>query len=632
MAKHATCLILLLLIPLSAPGQNDEVALNLVSRAMELNLDRHRTWLKLGHYEKGLPLISQLESAIKSESFFLASNGRHDPTSELQATLRAFTEAVGEDPNSHAQCLFRGRYVWLNSQLALESSGVLPVTCPEYDSWSLNGTTHSISLVFATGYLGNPASYYGHTLIKMNSSTTTDRTPLEDISINYGAIVPPNEGSIPYILKGLFGGYSGGFSHTQFYFHDHNYGETQLRDLWEYELNLTQEEVDLVLGHSWEVLGKEYTYYFLNENCAYQMARVLEVVDGVDLLPAVSIWNMPQSLIRSLNETRLRDRPLVGRVDYLPSRQSRLYTKFNQLDSEQQNLVREMILNPRLIDSPLLGSLSHSQQLRTLDTLIDYYDFVRDDDALSGDPNNARYNRVLSTRFSLPPGQSDFAESIPGAPHEGRNPSLVQVSAINNQYFGRGSMLTLRPAYYDPLDADPAHIGHAELKMGEITLKMFESSAILHRIEVFSVQSVPASHTGLPGDSSNTWRLGFRVQQQSLACRDCLVSRIDADYGYSFSPTESLVLGVLAGAAAHDNRNGIGNISGKGTVFADLSLGRLFTARLEAVESVYIDSSADSETDFKLEARYETGQNSAMRLSFNKDEVREVALTFDYYF
>tara|TARA_B110000858_G_scaffold123794_2_gene141175 strand:+ start:3972 stop:4958 length:987 start_codon:yes stop_codon:yes gene_type:complete len=305
-----------------------ELSFDIVAKARALQLSKHSTWHKLLHYEQQLFPRNQLVSTVLSEDFFNSPEGKANPESELTATLRAFTDPAPENPNHHAQCEFRGRYLWLKEMLDFDSLGLESIPCHDFEDWSLNGTTQSISLVLATGYLGNPASYYGHTLIKLNSSESNDRTPLEDVTINYGAIIPENEGSLPYIFKGLFGGYRGGFSHIQYYYHDYNYGENELRNLWEYELNLSQEEVNLVLGHSWEVLGKEYTYFFLNENCAYQMARILEVVEGVELLPKNTLWTLPQSLIQRLAQAKHKEKPLVKTIKYHPSRQSRLYEKY----------------------------------------------------------------------------------------------------------------------------------------------------------------------------------------------------------------------------------------------------------------------------------------------------------------
>ena len=79
----------------------------------------------------------------------------------------------------------------------------------------------SVSVVFATGFLGNPASYYGHTLLKFNFRTGEKHTSLLDVSVNYGAILEgKHDGQVTYIVKSLAGGYSAGFSHIHFYYHD----------------------------------------------------------------------------------------------------------------------------------------------------------------------------------------------------------------------------------------------------------------------------------------------------------------------------------------------------------------------------------------------------------------------------
>ena len=227
-------------------------------------LASHQTWIKLGHYESNRSSSSGLLSEIHSASFSLAPNGRKSPKAELEATIKAFGAPIVDNPNAHAQCLFPGRYIWLSSLLDFNAAGFPSISCTAFKAWTKGESIKSISLLYATGYLGNPASFYGHTLLKFNSDNSA-HSALLDVSMNYGAIVPSGEGPIPYIFKGVTGGYDAGFSHIQYYFHNHNYGELELRDIWEYELSLSQFQVDLIMGHLWEMLGKKYTYYFFKK-------------------------------------------------------------------------------------------------------------------------------------------------------------------------------------------------------------------------------------------------------------------------------------------------------------------------------------------------------------------------------
>ena len=361
------------------------------------------------------------------------------------------------------------------------------------------------------------------------------------MSVNYGAIVPPNEGPLRYILKGLFGGYRGGFSDIQYYFHNHHYGENELRDMWEYELDLSQEDVDLVVGHAWEILGREYTYYFLRENCAYQMAQLLEVIIGLDITPANPVWNLPQTLLKNISRETYQGRPLVKSITYHPSRQARLYSRFSSLSSIEKGQVETIVDNIERLDSAAFGSLPVEGQRRVLDTLLDYYQFVRDEEALESDIKNHHYTRVLAARFATAAAPSELQLVTPEPPDTGRAPSLLRFEALSNQRFGSGAAITLRPAYYDSLDADHSHVPGAELKMGELRLKLLDDKVRLDAWHLFSVDSVHISSTGLPGDKSSAWRLRLATEQQSLACIDCLVVRPRGDIGYTFRPLDRLL-------------------------------------------------------------------------------------------
>ena len=96
-------------------------------------------------------------------------------------------------------------------------------------------------------------------------------------TFSYGASVDPEDGSISYLFKGLSGGYQGKYADQQFYNFHHEYGETELRDLWEYELNLSKEQQRRVIFHAWEMLvGKlKFSYYFLTDNCVFLLTDLL---------------------------------------------------------------------------------------------------------------------------------------------------------------------------------------------------------------------------------------------------------------------------------------------------------------------------------------------------------------------
>ena len=600
-----------------------------LTEAQDQQLANEVTWLKLLHYKEDGDSESGWVSEVHSDSFFLSPVGSVDPEAELQATLISFTAPVKDNPNLHAQCLFPGRYVWLRSKL----ESIAPITnisCSAFKGWTKGESIESISLLYATGYLGNPASFYGHTLLKFNSNNMA-HSSLLDVSVNYGAIVPPGEGPIPYILKGISGGYDAGFSHIQYYFHNHNYGELELRDMWEYELALSQPQVDLIMGHLWELLGKKYTYYFFRKNCGYRMAEILELVEGLDIIPRQHPYVFPQTLMTNLNKATIEGRPAIASVKYHPSRQSRLYHKHGQLSAHERKVVNVLAKDVGLLNRPAYANLAVESKQAVLETVQDYIQFAAGSD---GEVEKAKTDSdakaVLAARFKLPIGEVFEPLEGTGAPHLGRKPSYLQVGGLTNGG-NQGLSIRLRPSYYDALDAGNGHVANSELIMADTEIGYWDGHLSLRRFDIVSIHAVNAGRTGLPGDNGRTWGLKLGVEQQNLACRHCLVARFQGDMGVARNLGDSAVVGVALGAAVQNNRHGYGALYGKASSFANLRLSDRSNVRLAFENRYHFDSQQGNEAVYSIEGRYRLEKNMDIRLMIRRNKVEEYGLSVGYY-
>ena len=292
-------------------------------------LANHPTWLKLLHFDQNAK-----KSEIISNDFFLSQQGQHDPKSELISTIEAYFEPRITSGNSHARCKFPARYFWLSTQISLPEYSLRYSQCSKFEKWALLDDVKSISLLLVSGYLGNPASIFGHSLLKFNTYTSEEQTDLFDLTINYGALIPENESTWRYIARGILGGYEAGFSDKYFYAQDIVYSRTEFRDIWDYELNLSYSQQTLLVLHIWEIVGKKFNYYFLDKNCAYRLAELLEVVVDDHLLENARIWYAPVETfheIESLDITKKENHQsrLIKSVRFIPSAQRELYHTFN---------------------------------------------------------------------------------------------------------------------------------------------------------------------------------------------------------------------------------------------------------------------------------------------------------------
>ena len=202
-----------------------------LAEAERIDLARDITWLRLLHFERG----SQMSSVV-TDSFFLAPNGSSDPSAELEATLAAYFDAEENRDDTQARCRFPARYYWLSHHLDLPGYELRLPDCRKLENWALFDLTKSISLLLVSGYLGNPASTFGHALIKLNTDSADDRSGLFDLTLKFGALVPENENQLFYVVRGLTGRYEAGFSDKYFYTQDLVYSRTEFRDMWDYRL------------------------------------------------------------------------------------------------------------------------------------------------------------------------------------------------------------------------------------------------------------------------------------------------------------------------------------------------------------------------------------------------------------
>lgn len=471
-------------------------------------LAAHRDWRNLLH----IPAGSE-RSEIENASFFLASTGRTNALAELQATIALFDASHNDDEN-HPQCRFPARYVWLQQQGVLTNQQ--QASCQAFHEWAETEQLRSSSLIFADGFLGNPASFYGHLLLKNNAGNAEFGSDLLNNSLNFGAVVGDNENPIVYILKGLFGGYQATYSASHFYRYNINYAEAELRDLWDYELNVSPEQAYLLTAHNWELMQTAYTYYFTHRNCAYHIGRTLELVTDEPFMQRYEPVVFPIAVVQRLANSTINGEPAVADIRHIESRQSRFRRKFLQLDAAEQQATRAWV-NSAGDDRYHYSLLREESRKRVLAVLVDYYEFQ-----ISQDRQNQTLmqlkNQVLLARMQLPAGAVVFAAAEAAAPHTAVGGSLLQPAVVQHSRLGSGLGLTYRVAYYDMLTPDAGKAADSALSMAEIDLRWHHGEGVeVARLWAVNIESLNINPTGLAGDGGRAWMLRAGWERDYLA-------------------------------------------------------------------------------------------------------------------
>ena len=551
------CLAIWLLLALAMPAHageaaHAEAARSIIAQADRLSLADDPQWSKLIHYKRSVLFRSAYRSDILTESFFLAPQGRSDAREELHHTIEALLSPAGAAPNEHPQCRFPARLAWLKARLTWPEDAPV-ASCPEFDRWAKSGTIESISVIFASGHLSNPASFYGHLLVKFNSANEQVTEDLLETTLNYGAIIPERENSVTYIFNGLFGGYRSTFTHLEFYEHNHNYAETQLRDLWEYELNLSAADVDLIVRHTWELLGKENRYYFVQQNCAYRVAELLNLVVDKPLLPPSKLWATPIDVFVRLAETKPGERDLFRGVTRFPSRQNRFRDAFERLEPGDQALIAGIVNDDTRDIEDAIRPLSEQRQVQIIETLLSYYTFLeaRLDETPDGLEEQKR--EALLARLTRPP--SEAADTLGQAnptqqPHTGNRSSLAQLGYVYNSDLGNGVEYRFRLVYSDFLSQTPGSLPNSELSMVDVRVLQRNGHIGLRWLDLVRITTLNVSETGMPSDGGPAWRAAFGAGTPRLGDDSNVVGFLEGGYGKAWRLARRVVLYGLGTARA----------------------------------------------------------------------------------
>lgn len=374
------------------------------------NISKSKEWNQLLY-------IKDNESEVNSKEFFLNKTGSTNPKEELLATLKAYSTVAND---KSAVCIYPARYMFLSKFVNFDNYQRVNPNCKKLSNWEFLNETNSISLVLVSGYVSNPASTFGHSFIKLNKANNNN---LFSSSVNYGALVPENESTLAYIAKGLTGFYQAGFSDKYFYTQDLTYTDTEFRDMWEYKLNLTQDQKKFLLLHIWEIVGKKYDYYFLNKNCGYRVTEILNLVTKSDFLDSNSNWFLP---VETFSKLEKEEPELISEIKFIPSNKRLFNAHMSNLTKDQRDSVK-LLIRSNFNDLKDYNQLIELDKIKILDFLMLYYK-----QSLTVDSKNKKLQeikqKILTERFKYGISKEEKV-TIKKIPSPAKNTNPINVEA-----------------------------------------------------------------------------------------------------------------------------------------------------------------------------------------------------------
>lgn len=473
-------LLLLFLLPSPAWPGTDGYLAELKGTAARRRLQDDRYWDILLFYK---PSAGGRKSLVDDPKFFLAPGGKRDPGAELSATLDAMFDNSLSPP---ARCRFPARYEWLKETLPIDPARLPAPECSELDNTLRAINPKSASLIFASGHMNAPASMFGHTFLRLDSAY---ESPLLSYAVNYAATINRKDSGIAYAFKGIFGFYPGYYSILPYYVKVREYAGMEQRDLWEFRTNLTETEVRRMALHILEMRDIHTDYYFLDENCSYDLLFLLEAAR-----PSVTLTDRHKGFFVAPIET-LRSvlaEGLIDNVVFRPSTARTIRHKAAEAAEAEVGLAKSLAAGDAAPSNVVEGPLSATGKARVLDLASDFTNYLYLKREIPKDAYQGRYLRILAARSTVA-GRPPESGPLPVPPPPESGHLVSRASLAGGARDGRPFLeIAYRPAYHSLEDPAKGFNDGSQIVFSEAAVRWYpgDEKVRLQRLDLIDIVSL----------------------------------------------------------------------------------------------------------------------------------------------
>ena len=576
----------------------------LILKAKQFGTAESKAWRHLLHFESG-PLSWTEKSTVDAPEFFLSKDGKVDPSAELIATVRGIFNSEGRPEGKEIRCAFPARYHFLKNELQIDEAKVPFANCSEFEEWKQTLNVDSITLVYPSAYLNSPASMFGHTLLRLDAKGQSEETRLLAYGSSYAAATTETSG-LTFAFRGIFGMYKGVFSVQPYYKLVRDYSDIENRDIWEYQLNLSSEEVEQVVRHLWEVGTHWFEYYFFDENCSYQLLALLEgAVPRLQLIEHFPLWVIPPETIRML----MAEPGLIRGIHYRAAKSTLVREEERHLPEKQRIMAQKLALSQLEV-----SSVSELQPLesraKVLELAYDYLEYLQNTGRKAGEGAGERARELLLARNALGSSVPSTKVTAPTVrPEEGHRSGKLSLSTGGDES-GPYSELRVRPAFHELLDPEPGYSRGAELRFFDTKLRWnSDRGASLESFVPLAIQSLSARSTLFHPVS---WKVTLATDRFRRRDRnkDFLSTHLDVGAGLTNElAANGLVYGFLTGTLRQSNELA-GNIGGAlgPELGAFYDLGEDLRIKGDGLYRLSGSDSRDHDAKLSLQSRYVLGK------------------------
>jgi len=571
---------------------------NLQHKAITKQLWTQPLWTALLHYNQGGTWRDRSESYIDSPDFFFSKQGHHDPKQEMLAAIKVLFS------DNATPCAYLSRYHFLFEQLVSvdpQQWHNATQSCDEFNQLLTRLKPQRLDLIFPSSYLNAPSSMFGHTLFRIVSEEGIQgNNDLFSLAISFGANVPNQVQPLEYMSNGLFGGFPGFYIYMPYFAKIQEYNHEESRDLWEYHLNFTPEEITRLLEHLWELNQVQFDYYYLDENCSYRLLELLTVLrPDVDWTTDMRFAEIPINTIRKVDAEGL-----IAKVEYRPSVLSEIRQQLAPLSTKELDKIKALQAHVIKLDEfPI------NQQAQLLSTAYAVYRFNHRRDWSETEISHHGLD-LLKARAKLNKTTATLPRiTTPKQPEHAHGVKRIAIGMVQQ---GKQDSVDLqwRYAYHDLLDNHRGVEKGFGLEVFNLNLAFNDNNAWLKQFELLNVQSISPRNALIKPIS---WEMSAGYLDAGDS-RDAAHFYLDGGIGVAYN-IQNLQWYVIPKIQLRQPvRESLHY--GLGLKMGLLYQGNKFSANADVEQRYWKESTLFKHNVFQLKGQYHLNKNNSLRLTW----------------
>ncbi len=476
----------------------------ILNKANNLKLYEKSEWKALLHYNGSFNIKDK--KFILSQSFSLKN--------ELITTIKYFytSQENYHNINNHPQCKFPSRLLFISHELNVSDSEFPKINCPNFNTYKMKAPADKISLIYASENVKNPSSMMGHTFLKYSGKNYQNREVEHAITF-YTILDGTNLITLAY--QNIFSGMKGLFALLPYKKIVEQYTKKENRNVWAYQLKLSEYRKKLIYYHIWELKGIDMKYFFTSYNCSTVIYYALSLANP-KIYDDNKLWITPLDIVKLLYKYNL-----IEKSELSPSNEWLIKMTAEGLDSYKINNIKSIVENRSYNKISKLDFNSLK--------LLEAYSSVKykDNDINIDEFNNFRksiYNSIKNDGTIFDISEYKSPNNIP-------NERQIDIgyNNINEEEFFKLSFLG---ASHLLNDNNREYFGESELKIAYLSILANKNDIELKEFTLYGMKSYIPYDT-LTNDLSYQFELAVK-KEYSKKMKYIDTAKIDGAIGIDF--------------------------------------------------------------------------------------------------